>query len=218
MSEQSKSYLKSRFEAGDVPSSQDFQDLIDSTYSVGFSSLYTTVNTNSSDWTIDTNRLLRPSPATSPSNSNTSVGPDSMGDLTSGSKGSGNTSVGDASSFNLNDGIQNTAAGASSLYFIRDGSYNSALGALAGYSVEDGSKNVLLGHSADVDTGSRNKSIAIGYGAITAPVDGSLSIGGNTASTAMQNLTASTAGFASGKFLNIWLNGQQFKIQLLNPS
>ena len=39
MSEQSISYLKSRFEPGDYPSSQDFNDLIDSTYSVGVSSV-----------------------------------------------------------------------------------------------------------------------------------------------------------------------------------
>ena len=39
MSEQSIGYLKSKFEAGDVPSAQDFVDLIDSTYSVGVSSV-----------------------------------------------------------------------------------------------------------------------------------------------------------------------------------
>jgi hypothetical protein len=39
MSEKTKDYLKSRFEAGDVPSSTDFSDLIDSTYSAGVSSL-----------------------------------------------------------------------------------------------------------------------------------------------------------------------------------
>lgn len=39
MSTQSLDYLKSRFEPGDYPSSTDFNDLIDSTYSVGVSSL-----------------------------------------------------------------------------------------------------------------------------------------------------------------------------------
>jgi hypothetical protein len=167
---------------------------------------------------FEQSRLLRPAPATSPANSNCSVGPDSMGDLEQGSKGSGNTSVGDASMFALLDGIENTGMGASSLYNIYNGSYNSALGAQAGFNVLEGSRNVLLGHTADVDISSRNNSIAIGYGAITAPVDGSLSIGGSTPTTAMQNLTASSAGSASGKYLKIWLNGQQFKIQLLNVS
>ena len=50
MSEQSKAYLKTRFENGDAPNGTDFSDLIDSTYSVGFSSLYTTVYTNSATW------------------------------------------------------------------------------------------------------------------------------------------------------------------------
>jgi len=47
MSEQSISYLKSRFEPGDYPSSQDFNDLIDSTYSVGVSSVSGTITVSS---------------------------------------------------------------------------------------------------------------------------------------------------------------------------
>lgn len=39
MATKSSDYLKSKFEAGDVPVATDFVDLIDSTYSVGVSSL-----------------------------------------------------------------------------------------------------------------------------------------------------------------------------------
>lgn len=47
MSTQSLQYLKSRFEPGDLPSSTDFSDLIDSTYSVGVSSLSGAVSVTS---------------------------------------------------------------------------------------------------------------------------------------------------------------------------
>lgn len=39
MATRTSDYLKGKFEAGDVPSSSDFVDFIDSTYSVGVSSL-----------------------------------------------------------------------------------------------------------------------------------------------------------------------------------
>lgn len=50
MSIQTINFLKSRFESGDAPTSADFSDLIDSTYSAGYSALYNQVQVNSAVW------------------------------------------------------------------------------------------------------------------------------------------------------------------------
>jgi len=48
----SNSDLVSVFSTGKTPTGNDFQNLIDSTYSPSFSSVYTTLNSNSSNWVV----------------------------------------------------------------------------------------------------------------------------------------------------------------------
>lgn len=48
----SNSDLVAAFSTGKTPNGNDFQNLIDSTYSPSFSSVYTTLNSNSSNWVV----------------------------------------------------------------------------------------------------------------------------------------------------------------------
>jgi hypothetical protein len=44
--------LVAAFSTGKTPTGGDFQNLIDSTFSPSFSSVYTTLNSNSSNWVV----------------------------------------------------------------------------------------------------------------------------------------------------------------------
>ena len=46
--------LVATFSTGKTPTGGDFQNLIDSTYSPSFSSVYTTLNSNSASWVAST--------------------------------------------------------------------------------------------------------------------------------------------------------------------
>jgi len=58
--------------------------------------------------------------------------------------------------------------------------------------------------------------VVLGRSATSPAIDGTLSIGG-TAGNVMSNLTSGAAGAATGQYLQVWLNGTQYKIALLNP-
>ena len=128
-----------------------------------------------------------------------------------------NTAVGEqalkaCTSFN------NTAVGQGCMYRLTSGNSNSALGLNAGATLLFGSKNTLLGTQSDVDSQVRNNSVVIGANAISAPADGSLSIGG-TGGNAMSGLTTTFAPIgATGTWLCIWLNGLEYRIPIQRPS
>jgi len=160
-------------------------------------------------------RLLRPFPATQDTtlglNGNTAGGRSALIGVTTGIS---NTAFG-SQALSSNNGNNQTAIGINSLK-QSNAFNNTAVGSESGATLQGGSSNTLLGYTADVDSGSRNLCIALGVGAKSPAVDGSLSVGG-TGGNAMGNLISGTAGGSSGNHLNIYLNGTQYKIALLNP-
>ena len=134
--------------------------------------------------------------------------------------GDANVLVGQDAGGAITTGNNNTAVGSDALGASSGGSkdHNTAIGANAGNILSSGSSNTLIGSSATVDAGTRSLCIALGRLATTPAVNGSLAIGGAVGSAGeMTNLTATTAGGSAGKHLNIYLNGVQYKIALLNP-
>jgi len=117
-----------------------------------------------------------------------------------------------------NGGSYNTAVGAGALGVLTGGDGNTAVGYYsAALVLTTGSNNTLLGYGTSVDAASRSSCICLGKGTTTPPVDGSLCIGGSGGS-AMGNLVVpGPAGSASGSYLNIFLNGNNYKIALLYP-
>jgi len=96
------------------------------------------------------------------------------------------------------------------------GQANVCVGNDSGRTINTGSNNTLLGTGADVDSGARSLCVALGKDAVTPALNGSLSIGGSA--NPMSNLVVGSAGTATGTYLNIYLNGTQYKIALLAAS
>ena len=90
------------------------------------------------------------------------------------------------------------------------------LGSFAGQALATGASNTILGQNANVTGSGRQFCVVLGRSGLSPAVDGSLSIGA-TGANAMNNLVLGAAGAATGTYLNIYLNGTNYKIALLNP-
>ena len=185
-------------------------------------------------------RLLRPSPATSDALANVAAGRNALSILT-GNAAAFNTAVGDSAMKNLTDcnqniaiganamqgtstppysagGFSNIAIGNNSLQNITDGSGNICIGASCGGGISSGTKNTLVGSLANISgAGTNNYNVVLGYATSAPNLSGTLSVGG-TGGNAMTNLTSASAGTSASLFLNIYLNGTPYKIQLLSAT
>jgi hypothetical protein len=143
--------------------------------------------------------------------SNTGVGASALYNNTSGSY---NTAVGSGAAQTATTAAYNTAIGAGALNNGTTGWGNVAFGVNAAFNNTVGTRNTLLGAFSDVDSESRTLCVALGYGAITGPLDGTLSIG-RFGAEAMAHLTTSSAPTgATGNYLRIWLNGTEYRIPI----
>ncbi|MEQ8908421.1 MAG: hypothetical protein RIC95_04460, partial [Vicingaceae bacterium] len=93
---------------------------------------------------------------------NTTIGNDAFGSATANTNR--NTSVGVNTLSNLTDGGGNAAIGERSLQFLQTGNTNVAIGSAAGGGTTLGSNNVLIGHDAGRGISEIDNSIIIGQG------------------------------------------------------
>lgn len=148
---------------------------------------------------------------------NVGVGSEALISLTSGNN---NTAVGYQALDGITSGAQNTAVGHSALGAATGASkaHNTAVGFNAGNAVTTGDANTIVGSQADVDSGARTYCVVLGKGAKSPAVNGTLAIGGLAANADnMGNLVVVGAGAPTTNYLNIYLNGTQYKILLYNP-
>ena len=150
----------------------------------------------------------------SDSNNNTAVGANA---LTVNNIGDGNVAIGTNALSSNTNGNNNVAVGMEALKNANGPDANIGIGTQAGDTIGQGGSNIIIGHEADVDNSGRQRCIVLGRGAVSPPADGSLVIGADGGNV-MGNLVLNTAGGTANKYLNIYLNGIQYKIELLNPS
>ena len=132
--------------------------------------------------------------------------------------GSGNIAIGENTLNKNKNGNNNIAVGRGALENCDSPDANIGVGTQAGKTIVSGGSNIVIGHEADVDVSWRQRCIVLGRNAVSPAIDGSLAIGG-TGGNVMTSLTTTTAPTgATGTWLQIWLNGLEYRIPIQRAS